>query len=185
MLPKAVLAAFSPASFFWVPEKVQDSWSQEEQHRAIVSLMSPWLSGEDGWGSRGAEHGCRCCPSRKPPVCCVCTTFPEVHMLVSAFWKKSRHARVLQTMQHCSLGCCTAARSACGRITNCDQGVSVRTAINTTADHPTAWQPLYCSVVWNYSDLVCDASFNFHLVIQHFLFQIFYYSIITQSQFLY
>lgn len=29
-----------------------------------------------------------------------------------------------------------------------------------------------------------EASFNFHLVTQHFLLQIFYYRIITQSQFL-
>lgn len=157
-----ILAAFSPTSPSWVSGNVKDLWSQEEQLRAIAPLTCiALLSGEDSWGGGGAEHCCRCCLSKKPQSAVpssTYTTYPEeVQLLVSSFpiLEKEPTARklMLRTPQQWSLGCCPAARSACGMVTRCDRALSVRIVINTTANHPAACQPLYSSVVWNYSSL--------------------------------
>lgn len=154
-----ILAALSPVSLSWVPENVQDNlWSQEEQLRPIAPLARiALLSGEDSWGGGGSEHCCRCCPSKKPRSAVpssAYTAYPEkVQLLVICFpvLEKEPTARklMLRTPQQWSSGCCAAARSAGGMATRCDQAPSIRIVINTTANHSTACQPLYGSVVWN------------------------------------
>lgn len=101
------------------------------------------------------------------------TAYPEkVQLLVSSFpiLEKEPSARKLMLCipQQWSLGCCTAARSACGMVTRYDQALAVRIVINTTANQPAVCQALYRSMFWNYTGL-CEASLNLHLVIHHFV----------------
>lgn len=163
LLSVGVLATFSSTSLSWVPEDMQDLWRQEELGAIALLTSIALLLGRAGEGVEALNAAAGAVRTEKYTWLCQAAGTRGILMHCSywwaapLFWKKSPVP---------GRWCCGhprsaprgAARSAPGVTASCDGALSNRSI------HSTPCQPLYNSVVWNYSGLG-EALRNLHFAI--------------------